>query len=232
MSLKIGGWVIPVLLISSVVIVWALSGWYLYSAPDRGTFGDMFGAVNALFSGLAFAGLIYAVLLQRKELELQRRELELTRTELARTADAAQVQARHLDKQTKREDLYRLIHKLSDRINNNYNGNHLENGKSIHRMMSGTTNAEDDPQFAEFLSDARNKTTRTYRIVHHIEGDLLRLKSLIQEYELATDGGDNCTPFPDFYRTEYGELVNILHRHELIKGELFDYYINRYTTQR
>lgn len=30
-----------------------------YDKEIRGTFGDQFGAVNALFSGLAFAGLIY-----------------------------------------------------------------------------------------------------------------------------------------------------------------------------
>lgn len=41
----------------------------------RGQFGDMFGAVNALFSGLAFAGVIIAVFLQKDELALQRREL-------------------------------------------------------------------------------------------------------------------------------------------------------------
>lgn len=41
----------------------------------RGQFGDMFGAVNALFSGLAFAGVIIAVILQKRELALQRREL-------------------------------------------------------------------------------------------------------------------------------------------------------------
>jgi Putative phage abortive infection protein len=48
---------------------------------DRGTFGDMFGSVNALFSGLAFAGVIYAILLQREELGLQREELVKTRAE-------------------------------------------------------------------------------------------------------------------------------------------------------
>lgn len=31
----------------------------------RGTFGDQFGAVNALFSGLAFAGLIYTIVLTK-----------------------------------------------------------------------------------------------------------------------------------------------------------------------
>lgn len=48
----------------------------------RGQYGDMFGAVNALFSGLAFAGLIFALLLQQQELNLQREELRLTREEL------------------------------------------------------------------------------------------------------------------------------------------------------
>lgn len=40
------------------------------SDAERGTFGDQFGAVNALFSGLAFAGLIYTIILQRKDLKL------------------------------------------------------------------------------------------------------------------------------------------------------------------
>lgn len=42
----------------------------------------MFGAVNALFSGMAFAALIYTVLLQRRELQLQREELIETREEI------------------------------------------------------------------------------------------------------------------------------------------------------
>ena len=50
-------------------------------SADRGTFGDMFGSINALFSGLAFAGVIYAILLQREELGLQREELIKTRSE-------------------------------------------------------------------------------------------------------------------------------------------------------
>ncbi|MCB1377671.1 MAG: hypothetical protein KDK89_04790, partial [Alphaproteobacteria bacterium] len=44
-----------------------------------GQLGDAFGSINALFSGLAFAGLLYTIHLQRLELALQRRELEDTR---------------------------------------------------------------------------------------------------------------------------------------------------------
>lgn len=47
-----------------------------------------YNAVNALFTGLAFTGVIYTVLLQREELQLQRQELVQTREELKRAADA------------------------------------------------------------------------------------------------------------------------------------------------
>lgn len=68
--------------------IWVVSGCLLYPLTDRGTFGDMFGAVNALFSGLAFAGIVYTILLQRRELELQREELRATRAEMSRSATA------------------------------------------------------------------------------------------------------------------------------------------------
>lgn len=41
---------------------------------DRGTFGDMFGAANALFTGLSFVGLIVTILLQREDLRETRNE--------------------------------------------------------------------------------------------------------------------------------------------------------------
>ena len=69
----------------AVFAIWLLS-WILIDVfiadPERGTFGDMFGAVNALFSGLAFAGLIVTLLYQKEELKLQREELAQTREEL------------------------------------------------------------------------------------------------------------------------------------------------------
>jgi hypothetical protein len=69
-----------------VFVIWAVSGVAVNELIDdpeqRGTFGDMFGAVNALFSGLAFAGIIYTIMIQRKELSLQRKELALQREEV------------------------------------------------------------------------------------------------------------------------------------------------------
>jgi len=56
---------------------------YIDTWEHRGLFGDMFGALNALFSGAAFAGVVYAIILQRHELAMQREDLRLSREELA-----------------------------------------------------------------------------------------------------------------------------------------------------
>jgi len=66
-----------------ILILWAITFTIPYDKDsffgDRGTFGDMFGAVNALFSGFAFAGIIITIILQSRELKLQREELSDTR---------------------------------------------------------------------------------------------------------------------------------------------------------
>ncbi|EDM43180.1 hypothetical protein SCB49_11914 [unidentified eubacterium SCB49] len=71
---------ISVLIIS---LFWVLTFIFLKDLgnEERGTLGDMFGTLNALFSGLAFAGIIFTILLQRKELKYQREELQATRKE-------------------------------------------------------------------------------------------------------------------------------------------------------
>lgn len=70
-------------IISFIAIFFSIDNW-----NDRASFGDLFGGINALFSGLALAGIIYTIFLQRKELNLQRLELIETRKELHRSAEA------------------------------------------------------------------------------------------------------------------------------------------------
>jgi len=89
--------------VASIVGVQALGGLVIYFSlsawETRGQFGDMFGVVNTLFSGFAFAGVIYAILLQREDLALQREELKLTRQELRRSAEAQEKSERALSAQ-------------------------------------------------------------------------------------------------------------------------------------
>lgn len=48
------------------------------AAVLRGTFGDMFGATNAILSALSFAGIVFAVILQRHEITLAQKALRKT----------------------------------------------------------------------------------------------------------------------------------------------------------
>lgn len=105
---KIAG--IAIAVVVFVVIVQAGSGFLVYCSLDdwekRGTFGDMFGAVNTLFSGLALAGVICAIVMQSIELRYQREDLRLTREELTKSAEAQAETARIL-KETERQQRLR-----------------------------------------------------------------------------------------------------------------------------
>ncbi|WP_224483476.1 putative phage abortive infection protein [Robertkochia aurantiaca] len=79
----LGIYFIGILAVLLILGLWLYTYYELKDMPanERGTLGDMFGTVNALFSGLAFAGIILTILLQKKELGYQRKELQETRAE-------------------------------------------------------------------------------------------------------------------------------------------------------
>ena len=97
-------WVIAALLIVAIVFAMAIAMYWIprvYGEPQGAAeFGDMFGGVSALFSGLAFVGVIYAILLQRRELQFQREELEETREELKGQRVQLELQNRTFRQQT------------------------------------------------------------------------------------------------------------------------------------
>src|SRR5215217_8311120 len=62
------GAVIVVVLLQVGYAVWVFQ--FQEGMATRGQFGDLFGAVNAFFTGLAFAGVIFTIFLQRRELEM------------------------------------------------------------------------------------------------------------------------------------------------------------------
>lgn len=74
------GVVTIVLLYASLVLylTWPVSE---FSVAKAGIFGDSFGIITSLFSGLAFAGIIITILLQRQELSESREIFKLQRFE-------------------------------------------------------------------------------------------------------------------------------------------------------
>lgn len=104
-----------------VIIIWAGSGVVIYywgqNWSERGTMGDMFGVINALFSGLAFAGLIFTIIMQRQEIITNREEIEMNRKELHKSVRAQQKTQQALQDQAKQTHLTAWVNAMSTVIN-------------------------------------------------------------------------------------------------------------------
>jgi ADP-ribose pyrophosphatase YjhB (NUDIX family) len=100
---------------------WATYGWvlwYFLGKDAAGIFGDMFGAFNALVSGIAMLGVVAAIFLQRqqismqsqelqlqvREMKLQRKEMELTRKEFELQREEFALNRRELAKSAEAQD--------------------------------------------------------------------------------------------------------------------------------
>lgn len=68
--------------IATVIYTFGIKN-YVIDPEARGVFGDQFGGLTALFSGLAFAGLIVTLYMQQKDLSAQREELKRSNLEFA-----------------------------------------------------------------------------------------------------------------------------------------------------
>lgn len=77
---RLKGLIILLLVCLTVFIVLQILSWKYICKSNE--FGDTAGWINGIFSAMAFAGVIYAIFMQRDELELQRQELADTREEL------------------------------------------------------------------------------------------------------------------------------------------------------
>ena len=129
-----------------VLILWGGSfiGLLLYNGftegsewTQRGQFGDMFGAVNSLFSGLAFGGVVIAIFLQRKDLKITQEEIELQKEQLKQQNDALQKQIESINKQNFENTFMNMMSHFTSNILPRYHpydisGNRLLKGKMFY----------------------------------------------------------------------------------------------------
>ena len=92
---RVNWWSLALISAAVVALVWigywrlaAVTNSHWDGAARFGTFGDSFGALNTLFSGLAFAALVVTIVMQHHQLRLQQKELRLQKEEMRRSADA------------------------------------------------------------------------------------------------------------------------------------------------
>lgn len=100
-------------LAGTIILVWAtypawIGNFFLIPSDEKlqgvlGTFGDSFGALNTLFSGLAFSGIIISIFLQSKE-------LKETRGEIKAQGKQFELQTEALTKQIFENTFFQLLH--------------------------------------------------------------------------------------------------------------------------
>lgn len=90
----------------AIITIWLAYGW---GQGDLLPTDASFDRLNALFSGLAFWGVIWAILLQKSELVLQREELKLTRNEVRGQKEQLEAQNLTLKQQRFENTFFSLL---------------------------------------------------------------------------------------------------------------------------
>ena len=164
----------------AVMLLWYFVPLYL-TAPykevtEKGAFGDTYGTVNALFTALAFGGLIITILLQRQELKLQRDELRLRRMEMQGQREQLQAQSATFEQQRFTATFFDLLRVHNDIVGSLYavesggrvygrdclrikidrlNSVYQQNGRNVEILMD---NLNDDgmPRLEQFFKQLYN----------------------------------------------------------------------------
>lgn len=149
---------------------------------DPGQFGDMFGAFNAFFAGLAFIAVAVTLFLQTRqvemqaeELRLQREEMRATRAELARSTKAQQSSALTLHTQLRNQIRSSRLSALPVVLSNRC----LQLG----HLYANATWASKSQDFSRFSPDAIEE--RIDRQQQEMEDLQRKLVSLANENERA-----------------------------------------------
>ncbi len=161
-----------ILTVLVIAFLWGLNLFILYDNVDKGILGDMFGPVNALFSGMALAGIIWAIILQKKELELQRQELRDTKEVLEGQKDELEAQNLSLKHQRIENTFFQLLKLQNDIIASFHapgHGRELTGREcfetyylTIQRNKNMSDYLLDEEQFHQYLDDFFNKTLFLY----------------------------------------------------------------------
>lgn len=101
-----------------VVVLWFSYPYWSYLYKDlfynsefaeMGVFGDSYGALNTLFSALAFTGIIASIYFQREELKATREELEATRNEMKNQGEQFEEQTEALRLQVFENTFFNML---------------------------------------------------------------------------------------------------------------------------
>lgn len=195
-------WIVGVLLLSIIIV--SSTRLLLKDWQTSGTFGDTFGAVNAIFSGLAFLGIIYTILLQRSELVLQRNELELTRNEL-------EGQKKEFEKQNETLSLQHetLIHQQFENTFFNLLSMFNELRNNMEYRQNHTSTIKGIPYFIMSKSFLKNAYDSIHRDIEQNKHHTDRLQKKYNIYDVNTLSDIDVMPRAAYVYMSNQEHINL-----------------------
>jgi hypothetical protein len=172
----------------------------------------MFGSVNALFSGFAFAGIIVTILLQSEELALQRKELGLTREELKLTRKEFKRQSITLKRQRFESTFFNMLSIHNEQLSSLQatapNGTVIKHRHVLIHIVD---------QFSDYLS-RKNRLEYTldhymeYRRMYsaHIQGYQTEISPYLQSLVALYEAIERYTSKPNVRERYFGILKSYI----------------------
>jgi hypothetical protein len=221
-------------IILGVILIGALwvGSWFLIdlnieNPTNRGTFGDKFGAINSLFSGLAFLGLIVTLLFQKEELELQRQELSETRKELEGQKKEFQEQNKIMRRQSFENTLFNML-SLQQEIVNKLSFSGIKNTLDLNTNFFGGMEVKVIPEKIDLLGrsvfeELYNEVEVTYVNINGKEAKEDGIKNILNKRIDFYSQIKETTLFDHYFRHLYRIFKYIKESDLIAEEEKYEY---------
>lgn len=223
--------IVVVVMILLWATTWILTDYYICNPTERGTFGDMFGSVNALFSGIALAGVIYTILLQRIELRQNTAELRGQKEQL-------KIQNETMQLQKFENSFFQLLsfhQKLHDELKvlAEYNASgfeHLESQQYVHGIIAF------EELYSKLNFHIRHRNKSILELYNWCDEELKELKNYIGNYRhlvmfIHDSNTENKQKYYNLFKTQlssYAKLFLFYFYISDIKWKIFKPIIEQY----
>lgn len=221
-------------IILGVIVIGALwvGSWFLIdlnieNPTNRGTFGDKFGAINSLFSGLAFLGLIITLLFQKEELELQRQELAETRKELEGQKKEFEEQNKIMRRQSFENTLFNML-SLQQEIVNKLSFSGIKNTLDLNTNIFGGMEVKVIPEKIDLLGrsvfeELYNEVEVTYVNINGKEAKEDGIKNILNKRIDFYSQIKETTLFDHYFRHLYRIFKYIKESDLIAEEEKYEY---------
>lgn len=217
---------ICIIFVILILVIWGVS-WIILDMKiinpnERGVFGDKFGAVNSLFSGLAFAGLIITLFFQKEELELQRQELAETRKELEGQKKEFEEQNKIMRRQSFENTLFNML-SLQQEIVNKLSFSGIKNTLDLNTNFFGGVEVKVIPEKIDLLGrsvfeELYNEVEVTYVNINGKEAKEDGIKNILNKRIDFYSQIKETTLFDHYFRHLY-RIFKYIKESDLIAAE-------------